>query len=51
MGAGYEKQEVEYILVVTMACCDIAVINTFFKKTEDQFMTYKSGRAESQIDE
>lgn len=32
------------------AAADMAVINTFFKKTEHQYVTYKSGRAESQID-
>ena len=37
-------------IVETAMACDIAIVNTFFEKKVNQFVTYNSGGRESQID-
>lgn len=50
-GWGFGNRNVEGNCIIDFAvACDMAVINSFFKKTEDQYVTYKSGRGMSQID-
>ncbi|XP_013794700.1 uncharacterized protein LOC106478685 [Limulus polyphemus] len=50
-GWGVEERNGEGESIIDFALAnEIAIVNTFFKKTPDQYITYKSGARESQID-
>ncbi|KAK3884459.1 hypothetical protein Pcinc_011294 [Petrolisthes cinctipes] len=48
-GVGGRNEEGEGILDFCLAS-DMAITNTFFKRTPDQYITYKSGIRETQVD-
>ena len=48
-GLGERNQEGERVVDLALSF-DLAICNTFFKKKVSQYMTYKSGGRESQID-